>query len=189
MASTAAEAAIHLRFTGETLPCGPLILGYQCLNHSELRARTPDRSHAEVCWPGAWRGSRSTILCNPSGTLGATRETDGGSSFKIAAIVSAEVALRNAGFPASISYRTTPNARCRYVRRQLLLELARATCSRLSPAPVQGMILAGSWRSRHPSLGLSLDSAWPTRSQDLDPPSFVTQMFSGFRSRWTIPAS
>src|ERR1700756_1250286 len=54
---------------------------------------------------------RFTSCCNPRGTVGAACEISGGSSLRIADIVSAEVAFRNARQPVNISYKIAPNAK------------------------------------------------------------------------------
>src|SRR5215472_14707413 len=52
---------------------------------------------------GFFDRQRLTVRCRPGGRFGASCETAGGSSLRIALIVSADVAFRKAGLPVSIS--------------------------------------------------------------------------------------
>jgi hypothetical protein len=68
-------------------------------------------ARSEADWKrclGFFSRQRCTIRCNPGELFGVICETEGGSSFKIAARVYADVGFWNARLPESISYRTAP---------------------------------------------------------------------------------
>src|SRR5690349_7040245 len=101
MARTAALVAIQIHVWLAPAACAA---GRDMLLESESDSRAKAKS--EACWKrcsGFLARQRFTILCSPGGGLAVIWERGGGSSLRIAVIVSAEVGRWKARLPVSIS--------------------------------------------------------------------------------------
>ena len=77
---------------------------------SVSKANPRSRADWKRC-SGFFSRQRCTIRSSAGGVAGAICEMPGGSSFRMAVIVSVDVGLRNARLPVSISYKIAPKAK------------------------------------------------------------------------------
>src|SRR5579864_334273 len=90
----------------------PLVRDTPSWEISEIASSANAKSDAD--WkrcPGFFSKQRCTTRCNERGRFGATCEISGGSSFRMALMVSGEVGLWNARLAVNISYRIAPKAK------------------------------------------------------------------------------
>ena len=172
------------------------------------RGLSPDR--AATCWSvgmlrrasarscavsnrssGRFSRHRETMSPRAGGISAPARSRDGGSAWRIAEMVSAGVAPAKGRFPTASRRGRTRGRRCRCGRRPSGREAARAPCtkgSRRSPRRPKPGLAEGEVRVTASSETGSTTLARP-KSRTLTRPSDVRKTFSGFRSRWTIPAA
>ena len=91
---------------------GALPMFDEDIAESDMASNANAKSDAE--WKrcsGFFSRQRCTIRSRAGGVPGVIREISGGSSFKMAVIVSGDVGFLNARLPVSISYRIAPKAK------------------------------------------------------------------------------
>ena len=173
----------------------------RCLDQDRCRAgASTDRLEGEgdvACRAGsapraASPGSAGRCARGAAGARRSCRRAAGGSSSRIALIVStAESPVERRAVPRASRRGRRRTRRCRSGGRRACPAPAPATCSPRAehdrPGSV-GVDCVASLGPSSPSSRVPRSFARP-KSRIFTRPSSVTKMFSGFRSRWTIPFS